>query len=165
MPIEVRPAVYEEKAILRHLLHLYLYELSQFTQCDVDAQGLYEYRYLDHYWTEAERHPFLLQIEGQWAGFCLLRVQEDGKRSVSEFFVARKYRREGVGSRMARLIFDLFPGRWEISQLPDHIESHLFWRQVIGQYTEGDYREETLDLGAWQQPVQYFDNSLRGSRA
>ena len=165
MPIEVRPAAYQEKAVLRHLLHLYLYELSEFTRRDADAQGLYEYRYLDHYWTDGERHPFLLQIDGQWAGFCLARVQEDGQCSISEFFVAKKYRREGVGSRMARLIFDRFPGRWEISQLPDHVASHLFWRGIIGQYTQGQYEEKTLDLGDWQQPVQYFDNSARGRGA
>ena len=34
-------------------------------------------------------------------------------RTIAEFFILRKYRRQGVGDMAARHVFDLFPGPWE----------------------------------------------------
>ncbi len=35
--------------------------------------GLYDYMYLDHYWTEEGRHPFFIRVDGKLAGFALVR--------------------------------------------------------------------------------------------
>ena len=35
--------------------------------------GDYGYRYLDHYWADPGRHPFLFQVDHNWAGFALVR--------------------------------------------------------------------------------------------
>jgi predicted acetyltransferase len=35
--------------------------------------GLYEYKYVDNYWSEDGRHPCFIQVEEKLAGFALVR--------------------------------------------------------------------------------------------
>jgi predicted acetyltransferase len=119
MNIEVQQASLEDKAVLRNLMELYAYDFSEFDQCDVDAHGLFGYNRLDHYWTESGRYPFLVRVEGKLAGLVLVRTldesQTDLVRSISEFFILRKYRLQGIGKVVAQQIFDKFPGRWSVA--------------------------------------------------
>lgn len=72
MRIEVVKAALQEKPILRNLLELYQYDFSEIEGEDVDARGLFGYRYLDRYWMESGRHPFLVKVDGMLAGFVLV---------------------------------------------------------------------------------------------
>ena len=51
----------------------------------------------------------------------------------------KKYRRRGVGRTAARMVFDLFPGGWEVSQWRSNLPAQRFWKQVIDEYTAGEY--------------------------
>ena len=62
-----------DKPVLRRLIELYRYDFSEFDGRDLDVHGEFGYRYLDNYWNDAERHPFLFKVGGRWAGFALLR--------------------------------------------------------------------------------------------
>lgn len=59
---------------------------------------------------------------------------------------------------MARRVFDMFPGRWEVGQHPNHAGSHVFWERVIGDYTGGNYRQILDEDG---EPAQAFDTPKR----
>jgi GNAT superfamily N-acetyltransferase len=91
--VEVIPADYSDKGVLRRLVELYCYDFSEFDGQDLDAHGTYGYRYLDHFWTEDDRFPFLFRVAEAWAGFALVRAGPP--HSIAEFFVLRKYRRAG----------------------------------------------------------------------
>jgi predicted acetyltransferase len=127
--LEVRRAEYADKDVLRRLLEFYRYDFSVLDGRDVDEHGIYGYRYLDHYWTDERRHPFLFRVDGSWAGFAL--VHEGPPHEIREFFVLRKYRRSGIGSRAARELFSLFPGEWSIHELHGNEEAMRFWRAAI----------------------------------
>ncbi|MFP5224967.1 MAG: GNAT family N-acetyltransferase, partial [Actinomycetota bacterium] len=117
MRFEVIQAAEADKEVLRNLLQLYIHDLSETESFDVDPHGRFWYRWLDHYWTDEERHPYLVKVDGSWAGFVLLRERaSDGRHSIAEFFVMRKYRRSGLGTGIAEHIFKLFPGKWEVHQ-------------------------------------------------
>ncbi len=135
----------EDKLVLRNLIELYLYDFSEFTGEDVGDHELFGYRYLDHYWTEPDRHPFLIRVGERLAGFVLVRSRpgdEGGSESsIAEFFVMRKYRRRVVGRVAARRVFDMFPGRWEVTALCDNVAAQGFWRGVIEGYTGGAFTE------------------------
>lgn len=60
MKIEVSLASLEEKPILQNLMQLYLHDMSETNYEDVRDSGLFTYQYLDHYWTESHRYPFLV---------------------------------------------------------------------------------------------------------
>ena len=160
--VQVREASADEKPILRQLLELYEYDFSEFEGTDVGPHGFYGYRYLDHYWTEPDRHPYLIHVDDNLAGFVLVNrhtVSGEERWSVAEFFVMRKYRRRGVGALAATLVFDLHPGAWEVKQVASHPGSTAFWRGVIGRYTGGQYEERQGDAESGIGPIQLFDNS------
>ena len=146
MDVEVIEAALSDKPVLRNLLELYQHDFSAFDDIDVDAHGLYNYRYLDNYWTEADRHPLLFRVDGRWAGFALVRTGTP--HDLAEFFVMRKYRRRGVGTVLAREVFARFPGEWQVRQMASNPSATAFWTRAI----PVDFAQETLDHG----PVQRF---------
>ena len=67
-PVDVFEAALEDESVVRRLLELYQYDFSEFVDGDLDEHGTYGYQFLDNYWTEPERHPFLFRVDGRWAG-------------------------------------------------------------------------------------------------
>lgn len=142
--LEVRPADLAEKDVVNQLLELYLHDLSELTGADVGPHGRYDYFFLDDYWTEPDRHPFLLRVDGNLAGVAL--VASGPPHDIAEFFVMRKYRRQRVGSRAALALFHRFPGEWQIRQIAANTAATAFWRSVIPTpFTEG-----TIEIGRIQ---------------
>jgi len=109
------------------------------------------------------------RVEGRLAGFVLVMHYNyftgehaaDCPWVIAEFFVMRKYRRQGVGRAAAFQVFDRFPGRWEVAEITSNVGAQAFWRKVIGEYTGGDFAETVLDDESWHGPVQSFDNSRK----
>lgn len=101
MRIEVVAATEQEKPIVGRLLELNAHDFSEIDGRDLDGHGEYGYRYLDHYWINGEhRHAFLIKVDGKVAGCALVRAGEP--HEFGEFFIIRKYRRNGVGTLAAR---------------------------------------------------------------
>lgn len=162
MDIVIQQAPIEQKSVLRNLLELYIYDFTDFGPYDVDAHGLYGYKYLDYYWTEEGRHPFIYYINGKIAGFVLVRRYHaddfNAYSSIAEFFVMKKYRGQGVGKKVAFHIFNLFPGLWEVAQLEINKPAQVFWRKVIHDYTQGDFEE--IQKENWNGSIQRFRANL-----
>jgi predicted acetyltransferase len=167
MVIQVVEIPTEQKPVLERLMQLYIYEFSESEGFDVNQDGLYEYKGagVDSYWSEPDRHPFLIYVGEQIAGFVLVNChtclkENEGARSIAEFFVMRKYRRKAVGKRVAFHLFDKFPGKWEIRQMQTNAAGQAFWRSVIDEYMGDRFSEAVLNDDSWQGPIQSFDNSV-----
>jgi len=156
MKIELEIVREADKSVLRNLLELCSHDYSEFNQADVDAHGLYNYSYLDHYWTEPDRYAFFIKAGDKLAGFVMVRTLEDGTHSIAEFFVLRKYRHQGVGKVVAWRIFDRFPGPWSVEQEPGNLPAQRFWNKIIGEYTSGCYEKSLHERGGEQHPAQHF---------
>jgi predicted acetyltransferase len=65
--------------------------------------------------------------------------------SMAEFFVARPWRRRGIGAQAVRLLFDRFNGRWLITEHQRNTVAVEFWRGVVAAYTRGKYQERILN--------------------
>ena len=131
------------RPVVRRLVELYRYDFSEFDQADVGPRGEYGYRYLDQYWSERSRHPFLFQVDGHWAGFALVR--EIPPYDMAEFFVMRKYRRLGIGRQAAAAVFSQFPGPWQVRQQATNPAATAFWRAAIPYgYRERHTTDETI---------------------
>jgi predicted acetyltransferase len=144
--VDVDDATFDEKPILRQLLELYAHDFSELNGADVDEHGVYGYRYLDNYWTEPGRHPFLIRVDGRIAGFAFVR--SGSPHDMAEFFVMRKYRRGGIGVEAARAVFARFPGEWQVRELEANVGAVAFWRRAIPL----PFTEDTNHEG----PVQHF---------
>jgi len=128
--VEIVPARIEDKEIVRQLLEFNAYEFSRFfDDADVDSHGRFGYRYLNEYWTEPSRHPFLIRVDDRTAGMVLVREGEP--HSIAEFLVLPRYRRGRVGTTAARQAFERFVGRWEVHQIPRNEDAVSFWRRAI----------------------------------
>jgi predicted acetyltransferase len=162
----ILPATRQHRAALRALFELYAHDFSPLTGADVDEAGHFTSEdFLSDAWWDAQGedfHPFLLRVNGHWAGFAWVMVGSyvaPGRaRSwlMEEFFILRKYRRRGLGTWFACALFDRFPGPWEVGQLDDNHTARAFWRRVIGHYTGGRYQELRADNARWQGTVQRF---------
>lgn len=127
--VEIDTATFADKDAIRHLLELYAYDFCDFTDDDVDEHGSFGYRYLDQYWTEPDRHPFLIRDDEHIAGFAFVRSGRP--HDMAEFFILRKYRRGGVGVRAARSLFATFPGDWQVRQVAANAAAVAFWHYAI----------------------------------
>lgn len=116
MNITLAPASLQEKPLLDRLMQLYLYDFTKFNEADLDKFGKYRYP-LTEFWKNPNRRPFLIRANDQIAGFVLVGLQatslyEPPKKVnfIAEFFVMKKYRKQGIGEFAARYVFDQFPG-------------------------------------------------------
>ena len=104
------------------------------------------------------RHAFIVRVSGRLAGFAMVRAIGAGEsepiHQIAEFFIMRKYRRQCIGTTVARRILDMFPGRWRVAEEEANTPAQAFWRQVISRYTRGKFREIRDD--EWAGPVQEF---------
>ncbi len=80
--------------------------------------------------------------------------------SMAEFFIARAWRRRGIGQEAVRLILDRFAGRWDIIEYLRNPQAVAFWRRVVGGYTDGKYQERVGN----GEVHQYFDSGARRGR-
>jgi len=159
MEVELQRVAYEEKGILRNLLEFYLYELSEYLDSlELNPYGQFEYRMLDHYWTDSSRHPFFIRESGKLAGLVLVREWERAPDQpvtwlMAEFFILRKYQKLGIGRSAAFKTFDRFPGRWIVSQIEHNAAARAFWNKIVAEYTNGVF--QSIQFG--NQPAQHFE--------
>lgn len=147
MSTMIEKVPFSKKMVLRHLIELYNYDFSEFTDEDVNEFGLYDYKFLDYYWTEPDRYPFFIKVDGQYAGFALVRKHGDmAAFSMAEFFVMKKYRKMGVGKTVALYLFNMFKGKWELSAVEENVPAQMFWRKVIHEHSNGKFSEKNSDF-------------------
>lgn len=139
----------KDKDVIYNLMQLYTYELSLFEDETTNFQlldnGVFKLsKYIDLYWTEEGRHPYILRCEGKLAGFVLERYNEDGMNEIAEFFVLNKYRKLGAGTFMANELFKKYKGKWEIRTLIKNERAQEFWRKVVKSASNGIYEEHLI---------------------
>jgi predicted acetyltransferase len=162
--ISLRPAAADERAALENLMQLYCHDWSELLPLDVGDDGRFDPYPLDAYWHDEQCHPLLLRVDGKLAGFALVSARSRltgaaGVFDMAEFFVLRRYRRQGVGTAAARAAFERFRGPWEVRQRDENVEATAFWRRAINRYTGGRYQEVRWDDAAWTGPVQTFSSA------
>ena len=135
--ITVLPAFVDEKPLLFNLLQKQLYELSQYTDARVGADGLFAYRSFDAYWSDEQRWPYLIHVGGEVAGFALIHRYPEipgGRRTdftMAEFFVMYPWRRQGVGRTAARALTAHHAGTWQLAFSSANLEAVGFWNGII----------------------------------
>ncbi|MFS0871980.1 GNAT family N-acetyltransferase [Paenibacillus xylanilyticus] len=146
MKYELIQASKAYKDVIKNLMQFYIYDFSEFVQCDVEDDGLFRaYPYLDDYWNEVDyRFPYVIKQGDKYIGFVLVRSIESEERnyfSIAEFFIMKKYRKAGIGKAVAKQIFDMHKGHWEVYQLESNKPAQQFWNKVIHEYTQGNFTD------------------------
>jgi ribosomal-protein-alanine N-acetyltransferase len=156
---------------LRRLTQLYLYDIGSAVGWDVAADGTFgDPAVIQRFWDfAAGRLGYLIRVEGQLAGFALVRegsyYGDPGTREMSEFFLLRRYRGRGIGERVAVALFDRFPGPWEVRELEGNVAAQRFWHAVIDRYTAGAFAETRRTDARFSGTVQHFASGREGRAA
>jgi predicted acetyltransferase len=158
MNFKLIQASQEHEEVIKNLMQLYIYDFSEFVDCDIENNGLFPpYAGLEEYWKEENKFPYVLKKDEKYIGFILVRFIESEERnyfSIAEFFVMKKYRLEGIGKSAASEIFNLHKGQWEVYQKENNKPAQVFWVKTISDYTKGKFNERSEN----GKRIQTFEN-------
>jgi predicted acetyltransferase len=137
--VELVSASVEQQSIVANLLELYAHDFSEFHEIELGDDGRFGYKSLPLYWSEPNRHPSLVGVDGKLAGFVFVKRGseiscDETVWDMAEFFVMRAYRRSGIGTRIAREVWRRFPGEWEVRVMQANVSAHRFWEQAIAAF-------------------------------
>src|ERR1700722_9266120 len=121
----------EYHLVLRNLLEFYVHDMTEWFDIDTKADGSYSYD-TSPIWKDD--NVYLARVGESIAGFALIGSAE-GAHEVREFFVLRKFRRSGVGRKMAALAWNEYPGEWLVRVLESNAPAGKFWRAAIADHS------------------------------
>lgn len=163
-PVALEP-IGPRRAALENLFQLYVHDFSDFmaSQVDVGEDGRFPpYPPLSAWFDGTEDHPgFFIRVGGTLAGFVLVnKISHSGLPldwNVAEFFVLRKYRRDGIGAAAAHAVWAQFPGQWEAAVARRNLPALAFWRRAVSTYP-GAHEIDELDVMSelWNGPIVRF---------
>jgi len=148
--IEIVPAGDEDLPIVQNLARYYVYDMSEFMGWPCPESGSFGGcdEFLED-WRNCRNSPYVIRVDGELAGFAGVKREVRNEYLVQEFFILRKFRRKGIGRNVASQLFDKFPGMWKVQQLVQNSPAIGFWREVVRDYTEGHYDENTERDPRW----------------
>ena len=101
MNVEIKSVQKADKKIVMNLMQFYQYDFTDFGGEHVKEDGLFFYKYMDLYWEEKERYPFLIYLDNELAGLSFVNkhslLKENDVHVLAEFFILRYFRKKGVG--------------------------------------------------------------------
>jgi len=94
------------------------------------------------------------------AGFALLNKTSHCGRSVDynmgEYFVARTFRRDGIGTQAAIDLIHMHDGQWEIAVGAGNPPALKFWPRIIAATHASDVETLEGDGKRWTGPITRF---------
>jgi predicted acetyltransferase len=135
----------ESDVVLRNLFEHYIHDMAEWFEIDTKSDGSYSYD-TSLVW-EKGYDAYLAKVGDSLAGFALVGsavewLGDIAAYDVHEFFVIRRFRRNGFGQQMATYLWSEHPGEWLVRVLDANIAAVSFWRAAISSYTHGSYKEE-----------------------
>ena len=137
-------------ALVHDMARFYLYDIARQIGPDdewvASSAWMRERKDFTCAWNEGN-HPFLIEVGGALAGFCLIdryALVPDVDWNMSQFYVMGPWAGHGVGRKAAVAAFDRFAGCWQVMQVPGNMGAIRFWRRVIDAWTGGTFEERLL---------------------
>lgn len=165
MYVHLELAGCSDLTLFQHLMQFYFYDFTAYLNIHVEEDGSFQsYPDLEKYLRPSDKrhHAYIIRCDGKIAGFALVDSpanHPDGDHYMTEFFVLKRFRRQGVGRKAACLLFDKYPGRWYVSQISDNLPAQNFWRSIISAYTDGAFTERVRTQNG--NKVQYFTSGCK----
>lgn len=143
----------------KNLQQLYEFEFSLITGYLTNENGLYEQETLISHWSK-KYDIYLLYNDKRPIGFTVVNLESlishtEDTRDIAEFFILPDMRKNGIGKWFIKEIFKMYPGKWEIRQLPG-LQVKDFWLKVIEDFTNNNYISLEMQNNAWTGSIQKF---------
>ena len=162
--VRLVPATIADYPTIQNMARFYVYDRTIYMGWECPESGLFECIDFKHYLENPNEKAFLIRVDNEIAGFVLLdkmHVLEPVDWNMGEFFVLAKFQGKGIASTVAREVLKEHPGKWSIAVMPENIKAVKFWRKIISEASQGDYREifKTEDeLRSTENPDPYAMN-------
>jgi predicted acetyltransferase len=173
MDIQLKIAEKGDLSTLQDLSILYMYDMSRYCgflpDWKLPPNGIYKNFDFSVYFKDPNRHPFLIYVDEEIAGFALVNKigsHEKVDWNMAEFFIHAKFQGKNIGSYIAKKLFNQFPGIWEVCAIPENTKANVFWEHVIEEFTKGKFEKQQktiLEPKPHPMIVRSFDSSLKNS--
>ena len=104
--IAVKP---QDRELFFNINQKYLYEMTNYYNDELDANGILHYGFFDEYFTDPKRMAYFLYNEDTLVGFAMIHPysQINGKPDfvLAEFTVFPMYRRRHLATEAANAVF------------------------------------------------------------
>ncbi len=135
----------ESDRLLRNLCEHYVYDMSEWFQIDTEADGSYSYDTATIW--KGGYHVYLAKAGDVIAGFAIVGpaagwLGDSSAHDVHEFFILRRFRRNGFGQQFAAQLWGECRGEWLVRVLEANTPAVHFWRAAIGKCGWAGYSEE-----------------------
>lgn len=165
----VRPLQQSDSGLLDALFQFYVYDFSEFEAAGsdklaLDAAGKFKITLPDAAtWMSAGKWGYLFFETGHPAGFALVNTLSPTGRTIdfnmAEFFVARKYRRQGFGTSAVHNVISRHRGLWEIGVIEPNTVAQAFWPRAIAKAPDVSGLQKIGPQAAkWPGPIWTFSN-------
>ncbi|QHW34020.1 GNAT family N-acetyltransferase [Paenibacillus rhizovicinus] len=143
---------------LKNLFELAAYDLSEWSGANIGEGGQYLQDLDCKSWYEnPDYRLFFIRVEGLLAGCIVIRyLNDENMYYLNHFFVLRKFRGKRIGKEAATMAFNLYEGKWRVSEFDWNVPAQLFWRKVIQGYTNDSFIESRRKDN--KGPAQEFTN-------
>ncbi|USD31075.1 hypothetical protein J8Z24_19115 [Pseudoalteromonas sp. SCSIO 43201] len=92
---------------------------------------------------------YLLYLDGIPAALTAIDEKSPKAYEICDFYVLPCFRKNKVGKRFISSLFEQLGGSWEIKQVAGAEHATSFWRDVVGDYTSGNYIEDIYEDHKW----------------
>lgn len=161
--IEIAEATEKQRSIIQNLARFYIYDLSEYQKRKCPDNGLFEDEDYTHFWKEPGHYPYLVKCQDEIAGFVL--VEKGGSSAeidyhIAEFFIVRKFRRQGISMFVAKEMFQKYSGNWEVMAMSRNKPAVKFWEKTIAEYTKGKYTKSSEFHNTDMEVIRFANNGL-----
>ena len=152
----------DREALSQNLYQLYIHDMSEWLELEAGPDGRFEFD-TDWLWHDGVAVT-LARFSGAPAGFAVVHsaklwLGNEAARDVKDFFVLRRYRRQGVGRALAQHLWSKRPTEWLIRVLAANAPAVPFWRAAVRAFRGRGYQETVVAERGRDWVRLRFDNS------
>ncbi|MFJ2325626.1 GNAT family N-acetyltransferase [Pseudomonas sp. NPDC087690] len=139
--IELHPAQRDELEIIENLMQFYMYDFSEWLPLKLASHGFFSIQPKTDYWHHPATQPFLIQVDGELAGFVSVDNEihiPGAEHNIGYFFLARRFRGQGVAQFVVSALLSRIPGQWQIFHIDANLPAQRFWAGLIPQISGGE---------------------------
>ena len=161
--IEIAEAKEKERSIIQNLARFYVYDLSEYQNRKCPEDGLFEDEDYIRFWKKPGHYPYLIKCQDEIAGFVLVEKggsSPDIDYHIAEFFIVRKFRRQGISMFVAKELFQKYSGNWEVMSISGNKPAVKFWEKTIAGYTQGQYTKSSEFHNTNMEVIRFSNDNL-----
>lgn len=93
-------------------------------------------------------------------GFAVVDIGRE-RWDIAEFYIVPALRKQQIGKRLARAVFERYPGPWQVRQIQGAEGAYRFWIAAISEYSGGQYTDAVENDPEWGiVRIQRFDSPV-----